>query len=98
MKHLLLGILCLGFVACTCVTGPKPTPVEPTDTDKCAAACARLVELGCEEGQPLEDGTTCAKFCVDTQESGHALNPTCVVGLQACGQLGTCQVNRKGGR
>ncbi len=58
---------------------PKPTPIQPTDTGSCAAACQKLRDLKCEEGKPLEDGTTCEKFCVDTQKAGHALKPSCVL-------------------
>ena len=56
----------------------------------CPAACEKLRELGCPEGQPLEDGTTCEKFCKDTQESGHALRPSCVMNITACSQVNDC--------
>jgi len=66
---------------------PKPKPVEPDDTPNCAVACQHLLELGCEEGQPLEDGTTCTEFCEATQKAGHALNPTCVMTIERCVDL-----------
>ena len=68
---------------------PVPVPVEPTDTADCGAACQHLRDLGCEEGQPLEDGTTCEVFCVDTQQAGHALAPSCVVTITTCAELET---------
>lgn len=67
-----------------------PVVVEPGDTDKCPAACAHLRDLGCEEGQPLEDGTTCEKFCVETQKNGQPLNPTCVLSITACTEIESC--------
>lgn len=64
-----------------------PVIIEPDDTEQCAAACIHLRNLGCEEGQDLEDGTTCTKFCVDTQVSGHALSPSCVLTISSCEEL-----------
>lgn len=66
---------------------PTPTPVEPPDTSDCPAACERLQELGCPEGEPLSDGTTCVEFCIETQQRGHALNPSCVRTITRCSEL-----------
>lgn len=73
-----------------CAPAPVPHPREPTDTDQCAAACDHLAQLGCEEGQPLEDGTTCTTFCEQTQRSGHALNASCVKQVKTCAELDAC--------
>ena len=89
MKVALMVATVLVFVGATCGHLP-PIPIEPTDTANCASACKHLQELDCEEGQPLEDGTSCTKFCEDTQKSGHALNPTCVMGIQTCEGINTC--------
>lgn len=85
MKIVVALLLCVCAIACA--SAPKPDPVLPTDTGSCAAACEHLASLGCEEGKPLEDGTSCEKFCVDTQNSGHGLNPSCVVGIESCEEL-----------
>lgn len=74
---------------------PVPVPIEPTDTGKCPEACERLRALGCEEGQPLEDGTTCETFCQETQKAGHALNPTCVADISSCHEIQRCEVTRR---
>jgi hypothetical protein len=67
---------------------PKPVPHQPTDTASCATACKKLQDLKCEEGKPLEDGTTCEKFCTDTQTSGHALRPSCILEkVQKCADI-----------
>lgn len=92
MKHFTLA---LAFLALSQIMGcascePKPTPHPPTDTDQCPAACEHLRELGCPEGDPLEDGTTCEKFCIDTQEAGHGLNPTCVKDITSCEEIDNC--------
>ena len=85
----------LAFVACSSCSGfHPPVPIEPGDTSDCAAACANLEKLGCDEGKPLEDGTTCTKFCKDTQKSGHGLKPSCVVNLKACGEIESCSPGR----
>lgn len=68
---------------------PGPTPIEPEDTDKCAAACQRLQELKCPEAEPLADGTTCVQFCEQTQRNGHALNPTCIATVKSCAEVNT---------
>lgn len=77
----LVTILCLTG----CIWGPSipATPVIPKDTN-CPAACQHFRDLGCEEGDPLPDGTTCEKFCEDTQAAGHALRPSCIMTLTSC--------------
>jgi len=85
-------VFCLGGVTCQPVH--PPIPIEPNDTENCAAACTHLTALGCPEGEPLEDGTSCTKFCVDTQKSGHPLNPTCVMKMTACSELEGCTAPR----
>ncbi len=73
--------------------GPKQPVIHvPTDTADCPAACKHLrgedgSGLSCEEGKPLADGTTCEKFCADTQNSGHALVPSCVVKITKCSDM-----------
>jgi hypothetical protein len=86
MKTRLLVVL-LALAGCPAPAPPKPAPHLPDDTPSCPSACKRLREFGCEEGQPLEDGTSCEKFCEDTQQSGHALRPSCVMTIQSCAEL-----------
>jgi len=90
IRTILMLTVAFLMLGATCQTRPPPVPIEPTDTANCASACAKLQHLGCPEGDPLEDGTTCTKFCEDTQQSGHALNPTCVMGMTACSELPGC--------
>lgn len=92
MKQLItaFAILFLASISLGATCKPAPTPVEPKDTADCPAACEKLRELGCPEGQPLEDGTTCEVFCKNTQESGHALRPSCVMGITSCDQVNDC--------
>jgi hypothetical protein len=76
-----LALSALALLSCKDVV---PDPKEPTDTDMCATACANLNRLGCEEGATLPDGTTCEAFCINTQKSGHALDPTCMSTITSC--------------
>lgn len=81
MKNLILILLFVSplFLAC----GPKNYQ-PPTDQANCDDACGHLRDLGCEEGNPLEDGTTCEEFCKANLDAGHSLNPTCVMQIQSC--------------
>lgn len=89
--RVILCMLSMVFLqGATCQSRPPPIPIEPFDTHNCAAACMRLQDLGCPEGLPLEDGTTCTRFCIETQQSGHALNPTCVMTMSSCAELAAC--------
>lgn len=81
----------------TCGGPPVPVPVEPGDTANCAPACENLRKLGCPEGDPLE-GVSCEDDCIKIQQSGHALNPTCVMNLNSCHDIANCQVNRRGAK
>jgi len=94
MKRLLITAILASLAAfsmgATCRTKPSPAPIEPKDTKDCPLACEHLRALGCPEGEPLEDGTTCEKFCKDTQESGHALRPSCVITITSCDQIDEC--------
>lgn len=93
MKMLKLTLLALTFsvlVGATCNSRPPPIPIEPTDTANCSTSCEHLQKLGCDEGKPLEDGTTCTKFCEDTHKNGFGLNPTCVMGIKECSEINPC--------
>lgn len=88
MKYLILALVIAG---CTCRNTPvPPVVIPPNDTDSCGAACVHLRQLHCPEGEPLPDGTTCEAFCVNTQQNGHALRPSCVQNITACSQINTC--------
>jgi len=86
--HRAVNALCLSVLLAAC--GPAvehPHPHLPTDTPMCPDACAHLRELGCDEGKPLQDGTSCEDFCQSTQDSGHALTPSCVVNIKKCSDM-----------
>lgn len=87
-----IGTLALLLSCSTTPVEPRSTPRLPDDTASCADACSRLRQLGCVESQPLEDGTSCEKFCEDTQNSGHALGPSCVSKIGSCAEVDSCLV------
>ena len=88
----LLIIVALISMGATCGIKPQPMPVEPKDTAMCSAACDHLFMLGCKAAEPLKDGTTCTDFCIKTQQSGHALRPSCIVTISKCSELNdVCQ-------
>ena len=82
MERLIAFVLL--FVACLPANAPR-------DTADCSDACYRMRSLHCEEGEPLPDGTSCTKFCEDTQNSGHALRPSCIEKIETCSEIDLCQ-------
>jgi len=86
MNKLLLILITFGVLSCQVF---PPIPIEPEGTSSCPAACENMSALGCPEGSDLEDGTTCLQFCIETQESGHALNPQCLKDVQTCEEIQT---------
>lgn len=76
---------------------PSPSPLDPPNTDDCAAMCDHLEALGCEEGQPVYDSdvegpvdvpnTSCEEFCRRSQQRGAFLNPRCVSTVLTCSQI-----------
>lgn len=70
-KNMLLAFVLLAPISCSFTTPPEsPEEVSPLSLEPCTAACARLVELNCEEGFPDEEGNECVDVCVSTQEEG----------------------------
>ena len=83
-------ILMANFLAGASCFRNNPDPVDPpVPSEGCAGACAQMQKLGCPEGEPLEDGTTCAKFCTDTEAAGHAMNTECIIKVSSCEELKT---------
>lgn len=96
MKYLLIFIVLAVSISCH-IYGPyiPPMPVTPTDNN-CPGACQHLRALGCEDGNPLPDGTPCEVFCEETQKAGHALRPSCIMTLTSCSvaEMEKCQTPR----
>lgn len=73
--------------------GPEPGPniVEQPGKEGCAAACARMDSLNCEEGQdvPLADGgmATCTDFCIYQHENSVFWNTSCLRKITECAQI-----------
>lgn len=71
--------------------GPAYVVQEVGGAEDCPLACQNLIKLGCEEGKPLEDGTTCEVFCQQSLASGHNLKPKCISSILSCGDIENCQ-------
>jgi len=96
MKFLGVPIfLVLPLIGCYNIYIPS-IPTTPRD-DNCVGACQHLQALGCEEGEPLPDGTTCVEFCEQTQKAGHALRPSCIMKITTCDpeEMEKCQGPRR---
>jgi hypothetical protein len=92
IRLLVLAVLVAVMGGATCRQTPPPVVIEAGDTTSCPAACETLQRLGCPEGEPLEDGTSCVQFCEKTQQEGHPLKPACVKDITSCDQLNACMV------
>ena len=91
----IIGLLALGAALAGCTTpGGTATPTNGSTTSKfeqpCKDFCQHARALQCPEGQPLTDGTSCEKFCTDTQDNGHALNTACMAKAKNCAVLRDC--------
>lgn len=96
----IIGLLALGVALAGCTTpGGKASPgnggapsVGTTSkfVQPCKDFCQHARALQCPEGQPLPDGTSCEKFCTDTQDNGHALNTACMTQAKSCAALRDC--------
>lgn len=85
-QRLLVLLFVLPLVGALC--GPTPTPppdpppplpeapvgpLAPTEERNCPGTCARLLELGCEEGTPTPGGATCEQVCANALAEGIVL-------------------------
>ena len=83
----------LAGASCTTTESVKPSDAggdASTIERSCQAYCQHLRTLGCKEGEPLQSGTSCETFCVDTQKAGHDLRTACVLRIRSCGEIQSC--------
>lgn len=83
MKTLLVAI----FVSSCSIMCESPAAQVPTEhlISDCEAACNRLQDLGCEEGEPDEDGASCLVICEETQAAGLVdLEPEKIAASESC--------------
>lgn len=94
------GLLLAALVASQCTPKPAPAPdpaptvfvPPPPGQTPCEGACARLVALGCPEGQPTPKGATCVAVCQNAEDSGVlSLWPDCVSKAQSCEAARACR-------
>lgn len=52
-KRFMPVFLAVVLGACATCSAQGPAPI-PSDVDKCGAACKKLSDMGCQEGQPLD--------------------------------------------
>lgn len=92
----LVALVLAGFVGCH-MDPPVISPIPPPDTNLCAAMCAHLAKLGCEEGKPLYNNDlpgpagvpnqSCADNCTELQKKGFFVNTKCVMQVGQCSQI-----------
>ncbi len=87
----MLAVLALGSRCDVPVEPVRPKPVDAGTPADCAAACAHMRKLGCEEGKPTPKGATCEDVCNNVEASGTiTLHPACVVKIERCDQVESC--------
>ena len=74
----------------------RPKPVDAGTPGDCAAACARLAQLGCEEAADAPPATpsgsplSCVQVCEQVEASGAVtLHPACVATIATCAEIET---------
>jgi hypothetical protein len=90
----------LAILLCGCPPMPPVSPptdadaAETPNVDACAAACAKLLALGCPEGRPNDAGVTCEMLCDEDQVKGVSaqLRPACVADAGSVAALAACGV------
>lgn len=103
---LLLSFLSLNVISCVKNTTHGVTPITPTDTNYCELGCQHLQTLTgkdgkpvCEEARPLHlpNGNTvsCTQFCIETQNAGRNLYPSCWVEVKNCSEIETFRLQSK---
>jgi hypothetical protein len=93
-RRVIVVLVVLSGVSCAPIDGGTPhngPPEVSSFQQLCQAFCQHLRVLGCPEGAPLADGTSCETFCIDTQEAGHSLNIPCILQVQGCAELQRCR-------
>jgi hypothetical protein len=87
-------VVVISGLSCSTTDGGKGSNGEPKVSpfqQPCEAFCQHLRALGCKEGEPLRDGTSCETFCINTQEAGHNLHIPCILERQSCTELQKCR-------
>jgi len=96
MDRLILPLLfSMGLSLGLCLPEPPPIEKVPRETWKCADACKHLRDLGCPEGQPLADGTSCTTWCEKTERAGMPVGVQCIVAAPDCNSIYTCERPRR---
>ncbi len=99
MRYTPLLLLVSSCAALQTIPDVIPPPGPGGDESDCEAACAHLVALDCEEGDPTpgkdgylgtDDDGTCIDMCENTQNSPVTLMPACVVEIDTCEQVNDC--------
>lgn len=71
--------------------GKQPGPIPaPANNEACATAEANLKVVCPEVAAPTKKGKTFTQWCVETQDNGINLNPTCLVTAKSCSEADAC--------
>jgi len=61
---------------------------QPEEETPCQKACDRMAELGCEEAEPDEEGSSCVEVCENVESRGDfSLNPECRAQQDSCEEM-----------
>ena len=108
-RHMKKFILCFIFfnIIAGCNQGATiahPNPSVIDDTDKCVDADQHLAQLCavdseknsycCATESPTKKGKTFTQFCIEKQNEGVWLNPTCLSTITSCDQIDVCTKSR----
>lgn len=89
-------VIVFGLLSGACVSDDVRYPTRSDQPDAgtpadCSAACDRLRELKCPEGEPTPGGASCEDVCNNAEQSETiTLMPSCVMKIGACDGVHDC--------
>jgi len=86
------AVLLLAASLAWCSSQPPPIEPEPSPPKQysCTSACDRERVLGCEEGEPTEQGASCEMVCENAASSPAPLDVACLSRAMSCADVMRC--------
>ena len=83
---LLVGPVLFFWVLLSCTPA-----LAPVGGSGCDAACANMVRLTCELGEPPPEGHPCTEVCRRTESGGISFSTPCLARAESCEAADRCE-------